>query len=119
MSSLEKCMMNAESNKDKKRCIEDDMSTVEEFIEDEELEIINGYLEIYTDGDKSNYYLKLNDDDLNSRFLYFSYVMNAPQGSSSYMGGASNRRKGIRVQEILDKIVLGLYQINTAYINWR
>ena len=42
MSSLEKCMMNAESNKDKKQCIEDDMSSVEEFIEDEGLEVIEG-----------------------------------------------------------------------------
>ena len=115
MSSLEKCMMNTESNKDKKKCIEDDMSTVEEFIEEEELEIINGYLKIYTDGDKSNYYLKLNDDDLNSRFLYFSYVMNAPQGGT-LTGGRPSDGKVLEFRNFkIDNI--GLYQINTSYIN--
>ena len=115
MSSLEKCMMNAESNKDKKQCIEDDMSSVEEFIEDEGLEVIEGYLKIYTDEDKTNYFLKLNNSDLDQRFLYFSYVMNAPQGSN-LSGGSPSDGKVLEFRNF-KKDNIGLYQLNTSYIN--
>mgnify|MGYP001562786105 FL=1 len=85
-SSLKKCLMKAKSMKDKKKCQKEDMQTVEEFIDDEELELIEGYLKVYADEDRSTYFLKLDEEDLNKRFLYFAYIMNAPQGST-LMGG--------------------------------
>ena len=39
-SSLKKCLMKAKSMKDKKKCQKEDMQSVEEFIEDEELVLI-------------------------------------------------------------------------------
>ena len=52
VSDLKKCLKNAETNKAKKKCKKDDMSTVEEYLEDEGLEIIEGYLKVYADEDK-------------------------------------------------------------------
>ena len=115
MSSLDKCMMKAESNKEKKKCIEDNMSTIEEFMEDEGLSLIEGYLKIFADEDKTNYYLKLNKDDLDQKFLYFSYIMNAPQGSS-LTGGSPSDGKVLEFRNF-QKNKIGLYQINTSYIN--
>ena len=80
--NLEECMKQAESMKDAKNCEKDFMKTIDEFIEDEELSAIDGFMKIYTNDDGSNYFLKLDEEDLNSQFLYFSYVMNAPQGST-------------------------------------
>ena len=57
VSDLKECLKNAETNKDKKKCKKDDMSTVQEYLEDEGLEIIEGYLKVYADEDKENYYL--------------------------------------------------------------
>ena len=67
-------MKDAKTKKDKKKCAKDNEQTIEEFIEDEGLEIIEGYLEIYTDEDKENYFLKLNQEDLNKKFLYFDLI---------------------------------------------
>ena len=89
-SAMDKCMKDAKTKKDKKKCAKDNEQTIEEFIDDEGLEIIEGYLEIYTDEDKENYFLKLNQEDLNKKFLYFSYIMNAPQGSTLTGGRPSD-----------------------------
>ena len=66
-AEMEKCMKEAKTSKDKKDCAKNNQTTVEEFIEDEGLELIKGFLEIYADEDKENYYLKLNNDDLNNQ----------------------------------------------------
>ena len=57
--SLKKCLMKAKSMKDKKNCQKENMQTVEEFIEDEGLKLIEGYLKIYSDEDAEAYFLKL------------------------------------------------------------
>ena len=114
-SSLKKCLMKAKSMKDKKKCQKEDMQSVEEFIDDEELELIEGYLKVYTDEDKSTYFLKLDEADLDKRFLYFAYIMNAPQGST-LMGGLPSDGKVLEFRKF-KKDNIGLYQINTNYIN--
>ena len=113
-SAMDKCMKDAKTKKDKKKCAKDNEQTIEEFIEDEGLDIIEGYLEIYTDDDKENYFLKLNQDDLNKKFLYFSYIMNAPQGST-LTGGRPSDGKVLEFRKF-KKENIGLYQINTSYI---
>ena len=113
-SAMDKCMKDAKTKKDKKKCAKDNEQTIEEFIEDEGLDIIEGYLEIYTDDDKENYFLKLNQDDLNKKFLYFSYIMNAPQGST-LTGGRPSDGKVLEFRKF-KKDNIGLYQINTSYI---
>ena len=63
ISDLEKCMMKAKSMKDKKNCKKEHMKTVEQFIDEEGLSLIDGFLKIYTDEDNINYYLKLDNND--------------------------------------------------------
>jgi hypothetical protein len=113
-SAMDECMKDAKTKKDKKKCAKDNEQTIEEFIEAEGLEIIEGYLEIYADEDKENYFLKLDQGDLNKKFLYFSYIMNAPQGST-LTGGRPSDGKVLEFRKF-KKENIGLYQINTSYI---
>ena len=46
--NLEECMMQAESMKDAKNCEKDFMKTIEEFVEEEELVLVDGFLKIFT-----------------------------------------------------------------------
>ena len=112
--NLEECMMQAESMRDAKNCEKDFMKTIDEFIEEEELTAIDGFMKIYTNDDGSAYFLKLDEEDLNTQFLYFSYVMNAPQGST-LTGGLPSDGKVLEFRNF-KKENIGLYQINTSYI---
>ena len=56
-AKMKKCMKEAKTSKEKKDCAKQNQKTVEEFIEDEGLELIEGFLEIYADEDKENYFL--------------------------------------------------------------
>ena len=113
--SLKKCLMKAKSMKDKKNCQKENMQTVEEFIEDEGLKLIEGYLKIYSDEDAEAYFLKLDGEDLDKQFLYFAYIMNAPQGSL-LTGGLPSDGKVLEFRNF-KKDNIGLYQINTSYMN--
>ena len=115
MSDLDKCMMKAKSMKDKKDCQKEHMRSVEEFIDEEGLALIEGYLKVYADEDNINYYLEIDNADLNKQFLYFAYIMNAPQGSS-LTGGLPSDGKVLEFRSF-QKDSIGLYQINTSYIN--
>ncbi len=50
--NLEECMMQAESMSDSKKCEKEFMKTIEEFIEEEELKKIDGFLDIYSNDDE-------------------------------------------------------------------
>ena len=113
--SLKKCLMKAKSMKDKKNCQKENMQTVEEFIEDEGLKLIEGYLKIYCDEDAEAYFLKLDKEDIDKQFLYFAYIMNAPQGSL-LTGGLPSDGKVLEFRNF-KKDNIGLYQINTSYMN--
>ena len=113
--SLKKCLMKAKSMKDKKNCEKENMQTVEEFIEDEGLKLIEGYLKIYSDEDAEAYFLKLDEEDIDKQFLYFAYIMNAPQGSL-LTGGLPSDGKVLEFRNF-KKDNIGLYQINTSYMN--
>ena len=110
--NLEECMMQAESMKDAKNCEKDFMKTIEEFVEEEELVLVDGFLKIFTNEDGSVYFLKLDEEDLNKEFLYFTYVMNAPQGST-LTGGLPSNGKVLEFRNF-KKNKVGLYQINTS-----
>ena len=66
--NLEECMMQAESMNDSKKCEKEFMKTIEEFIEEEELKKIDGFLNIYSNDDDSVFYLKLDKKDLTEKF---------------------------------------------------
>ena len=112
--NLEDCMMQAESMNDRKICEREFMKTIEEFIEEEALSQIDGFLNIYSNDDGSVFFLKLDKEDLNEKFIYFSYVMNAPQGST-LTGGLPSDGKVYEFRSF-KKDKIGLYQINTSYI---
>ena len=109
------CLKQAKSKMDAKRCEEEFMKTIQEFIEEEELVAIKGFMDIYSNDDGSTYFLKLDEDDLNKQFLYFSYIMNAPQASAQ-TGGRPSNGKVLEFRNF-KKEKIGLYQINTSYIN--
>ena len=113
--NLEECKMQAKSKKDAKDCEKKFMKTIDEFIEEEELSSIDGYMKIFTNEDNSEYFLRLDAEDLNSQFLYFSYIMNAPQGSP-LTGGLPSDGRVLEFRNF-KKDSIGLYQINTNYIN--
>jgi hypothetical protein len=112
---LKECKMQAKSKKDAKDCEKKFMKTIDEFIEEEELSSIDGYMKIFTNEDNSEYFLRLDAEDLNSQFLYFSYIMNAPQGSP-LTGGLPSDGRVLEFRNF-KKDSIGLYQINTNYIN--
>ena len=113
-AKMKKCMKEAKTSKEKKDCAKQNQKTVEEFIEDEGLKLIEGFLKIYTDEDNENYFLKLDNDDLNNQFLYFAYIMNAPQGGA-LTGGLPSDGKVLEFRKFKQNNI-GLYQINTAYM---
>ena len=113
--NLKECKMQAKSKKDAKDCEKKFMKTIDEFIEEEELSSIDGYMKIFTNEDNSEYFLRLDAEDLNSQFLYFSYIMNAPQGSP-LTGGLPSDGRVLEFRNF-KKDSIGLYQINTNYIN--
>ena len=58
--------------------------------------------------------MQVDDNDLDKQFLYFAYVMNAPQVSALTGGRPSD---GIVLEFRNFKTdLIGLYKINTAYI---
>ena len=113
--NLKECKMQAKSKKDAKDCEKKFMKTIDEFIDEEELSSIDGYMKIFTNEDNSEYFLRLDAEDLNSQFLYFSYIMNAPQGSP-LTGGLPSDGRVLEFRNF-KKDSIGLYQINTNYIN--
>ena len=113
--NLKECKMQAKSKKDSKECEKKFLKSIEEFIVEEGLTSIDGYMKIFTNEDTSEYFLKLDAEDLDSQFLYFSYIMNAPQGSPLTGGLPSDGR--VFEFRSFKKDSIGLYQINTNYIN--
>ena len=72
-----------DKGKDKKKKPE----TVAEFIEEEELKQIDGFLTLLHDEEKDKYYLVLESSELNKEFIYFPYLLNGPQAAGAG-GGA-------------------------------
>ena len=51
---------------------EDEPKTIESFIEENGLEEIDGFMHIWVDKEKEDYFLQLNIADLNEEFIYFT-----------------------------------------------
>ena len=52
----------------------EEYETIEEFLEDGEYELIDGFLKLYKETEKDKYYLELADADLNKEFISVSYT---------------------------------------------
>ena len=94
--------------KDKKKKPE----TVAEFIEEEELKQIDGFLTLLHDEDKDKYYLVLESSELNKEFIYFPYLLNGPQAAGAG-GGAIGDAAILEFRTFKDG--LGLYKKNTKF----
>ena len=69
---------------------EDEPETIESFIEDNELEEMDGFMHLWVDKEKDDYFLQLNIADLNNEFIYFTYILDAPQASGNFGGALSD-----------------------------
>jgi hypothetical protein len=94
--------------KDKKKKPE----TVAEFIEEEELKQIDGFLTLLHDEEKDKYYLVLESSELNKEFIYFPYLLNGPQAAGAG-GGAIGDAAILEFRTFKDG--LGLYKKNTKF----
>ena len=56
---------------------EKEEETIESFIKKNELIEHEGFLHLWIDTEKDDYYLLLNSNDLNKEFIYFTYVLDA------------------------------------------
>ena len=79
--------------------------TIEEFIEDGEYELIDGFLKLYRDTEGDKYYLELSDDDLNKEFIYFAYVLNGPQ-AAGVTGGSIGDGAILEFRKFKDRLGL-------------
>lgn len=92
---------------------EDEPKTIESFIEENELEEINGFMHIWVDKEKDDHFLQLNIADLNKEFIYFTYILDAPQASGNFGGALSD---GSILEFRKFKKDIGLYKKNTRFI---
>ena len=86
--------------------------TVEEFIEEEELTEISGFLNLLHNAETDKYYLVLESSELNKEFIYFPYILNGPQAAGQG-GGAIGDGSILEFREFKDG--LGLYKKNTKF----
>jgi len=92
---------------------EDEPKTIESFIEENGLEEIDGFMHIWVDKEKEDYFLQLNIADLNEEFIYFTYILDAPQASGNFGGALSD---GSILEFRKFKKDIGLYKKNTRFI---
>ena len=92
---------------------EDELKTIESFIEENGLEEIDGFMHIWVDKEKEDYFLQLNIADLNEEFIYFTYILDAPQASGNFGGALSD---GSILEFRKFKKDIGLYKKNTRFI---
>lgn len=92
---------------------EDEPKTIESFIEENELEEIDGFMHIWVDKEKDDHFLQLNIADLNKEFIYFTYILDAPQASGNFGGALSD---GSILEFRKFKKDIGLYKKNTRFI---
>ena len=92
---------------------EDEPKTIESFIEENGLEEIDGFMHIWVDKEKDDHFLQLNIADLNKEFIYFTYILDAPQASGNFGGALSD---GSILEFRKFKKDIGLYKKNTRFI---
>jgi len=93
---------------------EEEFESIEEFLEDGEYELIDGFLKIYRNTEEDEYYLQLSEADLNKEFIYFAYILNAPQ-AAGLRGGAIGSGAVLEFRSFKDK--LALFKKNTYFTN--
>ena len=88
-AKMKKCMKEAKTNKDKKNCAKQNQQTVEEFIEDEGLRLIEGFLKIYTDEDEENYLIARDHMGILPLYMEFEKINEHYQSSLFFLNKRS------------------------------
>mgnify|MGYP002885522182 CR=1 FL=1 len=86
--------------------------SIDDFIEDGEFKLIDGFMNILHETKKDEYYLILNKDQLNKELIYFTYILNGPSDAGP-SGGDMGEASIIEFREFKDDI--GLYKKNTKF----
>ena len=94
-------------------------TTIDGFLSDGEFKTYNGFLTIHQKLGKiergdDEYYLEIKEGQLNSEFIYFAYVLNAPQ-AAGVRGGAIGQGAVLEFRKFKDGIAL--YKKNTYFSN--
>jgi hypothetical protein len=97
---------------DEKMPDEKEYKTIEEFLEDGEYKTIDGFMNIIHETEKDEYFLMLEEDQLNSEFIYFVYILNGPQDVGA-SGGSMGDGSILEFRKFKEDI--GLYKKNTKY----
>ena len=71
--------ISSETSSDNAKNEKEEEETIESFIKKNELIEREGFLHLWIDAEKDDYYLLLNSNDLNKEFIYFTYVLDAPK----------------------------------------
>ena len=81
--------ISSETSSDNAKNEKEEEETIESFIKKNELIEREGFLHLWIDTEKDDYFLLLNSKDLNKEFIYFTYVLDAPQASGNFGGSSS------------------------------
>ncbi len=87
--------------------------SINEFIEDGEFITLDGFMEILHETKKDEYYLILNEDQLDKEFIYFTYILNGPTDAGP-SGGDMGEAYILEFRKFKEDI--GLYKKNTKFI---
>ena len=88
--------------------------TIQEFLDDGEFETSEGFLKLHKNTQNDEYFLEMEEKDLNKEFIYFAYSMNAPQAAGT-RGGALGDGSILEFRRFKDG--LSLHKKNTYFSN--
>jgi len=93
---------------------DEDFETLQDFFDAAEYETYDGFLKLHKNLEDDEYFLELNEDQLNNEFIYFAYLLNAPQ-AAGVRGGAIGQGAILEFRRFKDEIAL--YKKNTYFSN--
>ena len=91
-----------------------DYETIQEFLDDGEYETNDGFMTLHKNVEDDEYFLQLDKNDLEKEFIYFAYVLNAPQ-AAGVRGGAIGQGAVLEFRRFKDEIAL--FKKNTNFSN--
>ena len=93
---------------------DDEFETLADFFADNEIETSEGFLTLHRNVEDDEYFLELTEEDLDREFIYFAYLLNAPQ-AAGVRGGAIGQGAILEFRRFKDG--LALYKKNTYFSN--
>ena len=91
---------------------EEKEQTISEFIEEGEIELIEGLFDIYYETEEDTYYTVVNEEDLSKEFIYFYYIISGAQAGGA-SGGDMGDSSVLEFRKFKDD--LALYKKNTIF----